>query len=162
MVGDDEGGRALISELTKSGINNEGILIDAKRPTIDKTRIIAHNQQVVRIDKESDGQIDSKLTTEILSFAKKRISDIDAVIIEDYGKGLITPRLIRGLSVLCKVNKKTIMVDPKEEHFNFYKGVSAITPNRKEAEMASGIKIKNVDSLKKAGEKLLDNGNPES
>jgi len=155
IVGDDEPGRILIAELSKKGINSDGILIDDNRPTVNKTRIIAHHQQVVRIDKESDDKVGNKIISRILSLAKSKISEVDAVIIEDYGKGLIVPRLIKELIALAKRHKKIIMVDPKQDHLKLYKGVTAITPNAKEAESASAIKIKNLSSLKKAGNKLL-------
>jgi len=155
VVGDDEEGRIIISELAKNGINSEGIFIDKARPTINKTRIIAHHQQVVRIDKEDDSSMSASTMKKMLSFAKEKISEIDGIIIEDYGKGLIVPRLIKDLITLAKKHKKIIMVDPKEEHLSLYKGVTAITPNRKEAEIASGITIKNENSLKKAGKILL-------
>ncbi|MFH1644881.1 MAG: PfkB family carbohydrate kinase, partial [Candidatus Omnitrophota bacterium] len=156
VVGDDEEGRILISELTKNGVNTDGIIIDETRPTVNKTRIIAHHQQVVRIDKEDDGPIGPKVLNKILDFIKRRISEVDAVIIEDYGKGLIVPSLIKNVIDIARRNKKIITVDPKEEHIRLYKNVTAIKPNRREAELVTGIKIKGKDSLKKAGNRLLD------
>ncbi|NQT95461.1 MAG: D-glycero-beta-D-manno-heptose-7-phosphate kinase [Candidatus Omnitrophica bacterium] len=155
VVGDDEEGRAIISELVKNKIDSKGIVVDKTRPTVNKTRIIAHHQQVVRIDKESDDLVSYSIVKKILKFARERIDDIDAIIIEDYGKGLIVPQLIKELISIAKKHKKIIMVDPKENHLNFYKGITAMTPNRKEAEITSGIVIKNENSLKKAGRKLL-------
>jgi len=155
VIGDDEAGRIVVSELEKNGINSDGVLVDISRPTIHKTRIIAHHQQVVRIDKEPGGQLNSKVIARILSYAKSKIRDIDAIIIEDYGKGLIVPRLIRELIALAKQNNKIITVDPKKEHFKIYSGVTVITPNRKEAEEASGIKMIDTASLNRAGKKLL-------
>lgn len=155
VIGDDEAGRILVSELSKNGIDSEGVLIDRNRPTIHKTRIIAHHQQVVRIDKESDSRLKAEAVKRILSYAKKKIKDIDAIIIEDYGKGLIAPHLIKELIALARRKKKIIAVDPKKEHFKLYNNVTAITPNRSEAEEASGVKITDVVSLKEAGGKLL-------
>lgn len=155
VIGDDEPGETLITELTKNGINNEGIIIDDARPTVSKTRIIAHHQQVVRIDKESDDALDNKIITKILSYAKSKIPDVDAVIIEDYGKGLIIPRLIKELIAISKKHKRIVLVDPKQEHFQLYRDVAIITPNRKEAETISGIKIKDKDSLVKAGRRVI-------
>ena len=155
IIGDDEAGRTVVTELAKNGINSEGMLIDASRPTIEKTRIIAHHQQIVRIDKESDGPLKSRAIARILSYVKSKIEDIDAIIIEDYGKGLIVPRLIRELIILAKRHKKILTVDPKKEHFTSYAGVTVIKPNRKEAEEASGVKIKDKSSLNRAGKKLL-------
>jgi len=162
IVGDDEEGKTIVAELAKSGINSEGIFTDKTRPTINKTRIIAHHQQVVRIDKESDGPVKIPIIKKILNFAKEKISEVDGIIIEDYGKGLIVPLLIKDLISLARKHKKIIMVDPKEEHLNLYKGVTSITPNRKEAEIASGITIKSESSLKKAGKILLKRFRAES
>jgi D-beta-D-heptose 7-phosphate kinase/D-beta-D-heptose 1-phosphate adenosyltransferase len=162
VVGDDSQGNTLIAELAKNGIDNEGILVDKNRPTIDKTRIIAHHQQVVRIDRESASPISNRIIRGIVSFAKKKISDIDAIIIEDYGKGIVVPYLIKELVGLSKRHKKIITVDPKEEHIKLYKGVTTITPNRKEAEVASGVKIKDTASLRKAGKRLANWLHPES
>jgi D-glycero-beta-D-manno-heptose-7-phosphate kinase len=155
VIGDDEAGRILVSEIAKNGIKTDGIVLDKNRPTIHKTRIIAHNQQVVRIDKESDNALDKHLIDSMLSYAKTMISDTDAIIIEDYGKGLVSPRLIKELIAMAKRYKKIITVDPKEEHFSLYSGVTSITPNSKEAEDASGIKIKDNITLQKSGGKIL-------
>jgi D-glycero-beta-D-manno-heptose-7-phosphate kinase len=155
VIGDDEAGRILVSEIAKNGIKTDGIVLDKNRPTIHKTRIIAHNQQVVRIDKESDNFLDKRLVDSIMSYAKTKINDIDAIIIEDYGKGLISPRIIKELVRMAKRYKKVITVDPKEEHFRLYAGVTSITPNANEAEHASGIKIKDSSTLQKAGTKIL-------
>jgi rfaE bifunctional protein kinase chain/domain len=155
VIGDDEAGRILASELLKNGIKSEGIVLDKNRPTIHKTRIIAHHQQVVRIDKESDDVLDASSVDKVIRYARSRIRDIDAIIIEDYGKGLIVPKLIRQLVLLAKKHNKLITVDPKQEHFKAYTGATVITPNRVEAEIASGIKIKNAQSLEMAGVRLL-------
>ncbi|MFA5069624.1 MAG: D-glycero-beta-D-manno-heptose-7-phosphate kinase [Candidatus Omnitrophota bacterium] len=155
VIGDDEPGRILVSELAKNGIKADGVVLDKNRPTIHKTRIIAHHQQVVRIDKESDGAVDRGITSAIMSYARSKIDSVDAIIIEDYGKGIINPYLIKELLRLARGRKKIITVDPKEEHFNLYTGVTSITPNRSEAENATGIKIKDGRSLQKAGNSLL-------
>jgi D-glycero-beta-D-manno-heptose-7-phosphate kinase len=155
VIGDDEPGRILVSELSKNGIKADGIVLDKNRPTIHKTRVIAHNQQVCRIDKEFDTVVEPHIVDRIIAYAKSKIHDTDAVIIEDYGKGLISPRIIKELVLLAKYHKKIVTVDPKEEHFKLYKGVTSLTPNRKEAEEASGIRIKDSQSLQKAGLRLL-------
>ena len=162
VVGDDEDGRILMAELAKKGINNEGIFIDNKRPTVHKTRIIAHHQQLVRIDKESEDTLQPNIINRIIAFAKNKIKDIDVIILEDYGKGVMVPRLIKEMVSIAKRHKKIVMVDPKLEHLSLYKSVTSITPNRKEAESASGVKIKNLASLKSAGKKLLKLINSES
>jgi D-beta-D-heptose 7-phosphate kinase/D-beta-D-heptose 1-phosphate adenosyltransferase len=155
IIGGDEEGGMLLEELAEKGISSEGVIIDNSRPTVTKTRIIAYHQQVVRLDKESVKPLNDKLIDKIVSFAKNKIPDIDAVIIEDYGKGVVVPHIIREVLKVAKRHNKIVTVDPKEEHFQYYKGVAVITPNRKESEIGSGIEINNVDTLKKAGRKLL-------
>ncbi len=156
VVGNDERGGILRSEMSQRGIGTDGIIVDKTRPTILKTRVIAHKQQVVRIDKEVVDHISSRVISRILNYIKKRINDIDILIIEDYGKGVITPQLLRGIVSLAKRRKKTIAVDPKEDHFSFYRGITLITPNVNEASRATGIKVQNKKSFEEAGRRLLD------
>jgi D-glycero-beta-D-manno-heptose-7-phosphate kinase len=155
VIGSDGRGRILKELLMTKGLGVEGIVMDTERPTILKTRVIAHHQQVVRIDKEKTESLNPESINGIVSYVKKIIKDIDAVIIEDYGKGVITPRLLRDVLKLAKKHKKIVTVDPKEEHFHYYKGVTSITPNHHEASRAIGIKVKDDRSLLKIGRILL-------
>ncbi len=156
VVGSDDRAAILRGELEHKGINTDGIITDATRPTTLKTRVIAHQQQVVRIDKERIGPVREKIVNKVVNYLKKSIDEIDAILIEDYGKGLITPKLLKSIIGLAKKYKKTISVDPKEEHFSFYRGVTVITPNYQEASRAVGFKISDKASLKKAGQILLN------
>ena len=155
VIGNDERGAVLKGELEQKGIDISGILADDSRPTILKTRVVAQHQQVVRIDKESTDGLDLRLIKKITGYIKDVIDDIDALIIEDYGKGVITPALLASIVPFAKRKNKIISVDPKEEHFKYYKGISVITPNNHEAAKAVGFEIKDNDSLKKAGAALL-------
>lgn len=155
IIGSDEKGKTLLNELRKKHINTEGIFQDRNRPTTVKTRVIAHHQQVVRIDREKVSSINNDLIGRLISFIKEKIYEVDMLIIEDYGKGVIMPELLGALVPLAKARKKMITVDPKESHFPYYKGVTVITPNRSEAARASGIDIKDRASLIKAGKTLL-------
>lgn len=155
VVGSDERAGILKGELEHRGIEVSGVMTDASRPTTLKTRVIAHHQQVVRIDKESIDHIKDSLINKIINYIKKSIDDIDAIIIEDYGKGLITPKILKPVMSIAKSHKKIISVDPKEEHFSYYRGVTVITPNHDEASKAVGFKITDKTSLKRAGEILL-------
>ncbi len=156
VVGNDDRAAILRGELEHKGINTDGIAADATRPTTLKTRVIAHQQQVVRIDKERIDYIKDRIVNKIVNYVKKSIDEIDAILIEDYGKGLIAPKLLKPIVDLAKKYKKTISVDPKEEHFSFYRGVTVITPNYQEASKAVGFKISDKASLKKAGQILLN------
>ena len=156
VIGDDEHGAILKGELEQKGIDTSCILVDESRPTILKTRVVAQHQQVVRIDKEKVEHLSDLLISEMISRINAIIDNMDAVIIEDYGKGVITPKLLSKIVPIAKAKKKVISVDPKEEHFKYYRGISVITPNNQEAARAVGFEIKDDATLKKAGQVLLN------
>lgn len=155
VIGNDDRGILLKKVLREKGVDVSGIVTDPSRPTILKSRVIAHSQQVVRIDREKIAAIDDKIINKIISFVKSKMSSVDAILINDYGKGLICPALLKEIISVAKKENKIITVDPKDDHFDFYKGVTAITPNHYEAGKAVGISIKTDDDLVKAGKKLL-------
>jgi len=141
IAGSDRNAEILQKELKKRKVDVEGIFKD-KRPTTLKTRFIASHQQVLRCDWEDRDSLSKSLISKILKFIEKSIDRFNALIIEDYGKGLITPDLLNRIKPLVLGKRKIITVDPKEEHFHYYRDVTAITPNRKEAESAiRNIKI---------------------
>lgn len=155
VIGDDENGAILKGELEQKGIITRGVFVDESRPTILKTRVVAQHQQVVRIDREKIDRLDDGAVSKMILYIEGMIDEVDAVIIEDYGKGVITPRLLARVIPIARRKGKIISVDPKEEHFNFYKGVTVITPNNHEASRAVGFEIKDNATLKKAGDMLL-------
>jgi D-beta-D-heptose 7-phosphate kinase/D-beta-D-heptose 1-phosphate adenosyltransferase len=110
----------------------------------------------VRIDREMVRPVPEGLFKEMLKFIQSKIREIDALIIEDYGKGVVVPSLVRAIVKIAKKHKKVITVDPKETHFSYYRGVTTITPNHHEAGSAVGFQIKDDETLKKAGKKLLE------
>lgn len=162
VIGKDASGETLRSLLEKKGIACDGVFTDDQRPTIRKTRVIAHHQQVVRIDREIMRPMPEKLLEQIVDFIKVKIKEIDALVIEDYGKGVIAPRLVKEIVRAGKKDNKIITVDPKETHFSFYQGVTTITPNHHEAGSAVGISIKDTETLERAGSRLLQKLNCES
>ncbi len=155
IIGEDRWGTILRNELEDNNIDTRGIVIDQSRPTILKTRIVAHSQQVVRVDREKIDGLDKGIINKLVDFIQEKIKEVDAVIIEDYGKGVITPALLKKVVPLAGKLGKIITVDPKENHFSYYKGITAITPNHNEAEIAAGMEITNENDLLKAGKKLL-------
>lgn len=141
IVGSDHNAEILQRELKKRKISTQGIFED-KRPTTLKTRFIASHQQVLRCDWEDKDPLSKPFLSRIFKFVERNIDKFDALIIEDYGKGLITCDLLNRIKPLALEKRKIITVDPKEEHFHYYRDVTAITPNRKEAESAiRNIKI---------------------
>lgn len=156
VVGNDYDGGKLIKSLRSKGLPTSGVITDSRRPTTIKTRIIAHNQQVVRFDREKLDKIGPSTSAKVLNYIKKAVKTIDVVVISDYAKGLITEGLVQETRTLCKKYGKPIAVDPKVEHFGYYAGVSIVTPNNLEASFASGVEITDSKSLHKAGEILFN------
>lgn len=159
VVGRDLFGRMLVKVMKQHAVDTGGVVYDASRPTTQKTRIIAHSQQVVRFDREDARNISSVDLGRILKYIQKKIKDVHGIILEDYGKGVVGPELIRGILKLVKRHKKFLLVDPKEKHFPYYKGVTAITPNRKEAygglAIFGGADSKEGLSVDEVGHRLL-------
>jgi len=155
MVGSDEEGQRLRSLLRRQGVRLPFVLADRTRPTILKTRVVAYQQQVVRIDRESPEPLSSAVMRRILSSIRKAIRKVDAVVIEDYGKGVITPQLIKEVIALSKKYSRILIVDPKEDHLEHYRGVTMITPNQKEAYGAIGETYTDRVPLQKVGRELL-------
>ena len=141
IAGNDAMGRKIVHDLRTLGISTAGIIATPKRPTTVKTRIIAHNQQVVRFDREEDTWLNTDIQKRIISYCKRIFSDIHAIILSDYDKGLLSRELVEEVIALCKKGKKPVIVDPKIENMDIYKEVTMVTPNQKEAGEASGIKI---------------------
>ncbi len=133
VVGEDSSGEKLVKDLTSYGINGKGIFSDFSRPTTLKVRIIAEHQQVVRCDWEDKVKINPLLNEKIFVYLKSIIRPIDAIVISDYGKGVITPFLLKRVISLAQRYSKPIIVDPKVEHFLHYQRVTCITPNLAEA-----------------------------
>jgi len=155
IIGNDLKSEIFNILLGDNGIRSDCIIIDKNRPTTVKTRIIANNQQVVRADQESTEEIGPELEDEIYEMVDSKIDHARALIISDYGKGVITRSLLERVISLCHSKNIFIAVDPKDVHFKSYKKVSVITPNHHEAGFAYGKRIRNVDDLKEVGWGLL-------
>lgn len=156
VVGDDEAGRDLLTLLTETGVNVDGVVTAAGRPTTTKMRVIAHSQQVVRADSEVTADIDGEIESRVLEDLRRAISESDVLIVSDYGKGVVTGRTLESAIEAARRAEKKVCVDPKESHFGSYVGVTAITPNQKEAGEAVGVRITDEASLLKVGWELRD------
>jgi D-beta-D-heptose 7-phosphate kinase/D-beta-D-heptose 1-phosphate adenosyltransferase len=128
--------RKLLGELE---LDCGGLLRQGSRPTSVKTRIIAHQQQVVRVDRESRTQADPRLTRRLISAVQQSLDSADAVIVGDYGKGVVTQPLIDHVRHQCRLRGIWVSLDPKPVHQLNLSGLSLITPNRKEAFELSGL-----------------------
>ncbi len=152
--GKDMAGEALVEMLLKRGVNCDGVFLE-NRPTTVKTRVIAHNQQVVRFDREDSKYVGGRILTGIVDYIISVHDRYDAVIISDYKKGMISAEIISRLLRHPKVRKMFIAVDPKVGHFDFYRGVSLVTPNVLEASSGAHIEIRDEKTLLQAGRILL-------
>ncbi|UCD77271.1 MAG: D-glycero-beta-D-manno-heptose-7-phosphate kinase [Desulfobacterales bacterium] len=155
VVGSGKDGKLLLNKLQDLGVDTRGVVQESGRPTTKKTRIIADHQQVVRIDRETNEKISAETFDALVELAKEIIPAVDVILISDYGKGLVTRDLIAHLVKLARAHGKTSVADPKGLDFTKYAGVSVLTPNKKEASLASGVEIVNDRSLAAAGTGLL-------
>jgi len=155
VVGDDEMGQKVISELTRIGVETRGIFVEEGRQTTVKTRIIAHQQQVVRIDRETADSVKPSTLRNLSEFLRECMKDVHGIILSDYGKGFLTKELIRPAIRRAREAKKFVLVDPKLKNFFHYKGATVVTPNTAEASAAAGVGITDFTSLKKVGKILL-------
>ncbi len=156
VVGEDEFGRRLIREMNRVGIGIGGVIIDRSRPTTKKTRVLAHNQQVVRFDVEEKEGLSEKVEKNLLEKITNAISRADSILISDYAKGVVTGGLMKGIRKVSSREKTFTIVDPKVSNMSFFQGVDIITPNAGEAVGAVGLGEVTLPNIIKAGEALLE------
>lgn len=149
VVGRDEAAPKLLAELKKRGVSTAGIVVDATRPTTQKTRVVARNQQLVRIDREKNDYIDKNIEKKLLALFSKFIKKVDGVAISDYTKGVITEKLASEIIALANKYNKPVIVDTKPKHAGFFRNFTLIKTNHKEA-----VGIAEVDDIKIAGKKI--------
>ena len=154
VVGADEGGRRLLRELGVRRQGRGGVITDPDRPTTRKTRVIAHNQQVVRFDVERPSEIKTPIQKRIIRYVESRLREISCLVVSDYAKGVVTAPLMSELTRLATLRRIPVLVDPKVEHFAYYKGVTLITPNHQEAAQAAGVHGDDDRSIDEVGEVL--------
>ena len=154
-VGNDSAAEQLRRLLEQKGISPDYLVLDRSRKTTIKTRIIAHGQQVVRADQESRHDLEADIESQIMAHIRKAADSIAAIIISDYGKGMITLSLLKQVIDFCQKQNIFLAVDPKETRFNNYERVSLITPNHHEAEFAYGRRIHTEADLLEVGQGLL-------
>jgi D-glycero-beta-D-manno-heptose-7-phosphate kinase len=162
VIGDDLDGKILIEMMNAKDMTTEGLVIDNSIPTTVKTRIIAHNQHVVRIDKENKLPIPPDLEEKLIKILHDNIEIFDAIIIEDYNKGAITKHIIEETIKLSQIHNIPVTVDPKYNNFSYFNGVKLFKPNKKEAEEILGIKIVDNGSVIDAMKLLVDKLNCEN
>lgn len=161
LLGRDSAGRRVLAELKHIGAGTAGVATSRGAVTVRKTRIIAHNQQVVRLDREQRDH-GSAARAQFARFLEKHVWDFDAVVISDYGKGVVTAELLGVLHDLRARRPFRLIVDPKKPNFTHYSGITLATPNVHEAADAAGIEIHNDASLRAAGQQLLSRWDAEA
>lgn len=156
IKGDDAEADLMLDILDDAGIANHSIQPISGRKTTIKTRIVAHSQHVVRIDQETSEPIGNIVADAILAQISAILDDIDAVIVSDYAKGLLSDHLLSRLIDAVRSSGKLLIVDPKGRDFSRYKGASIITPNRKEAADAAALDLDSADLVSRSGALLMD------
>ena len=154
VIGDDENGKELLSMLSDIGVDCSSIITQNGRKTSKKSRVIAVSQQILRYDRESKNDITDTSVSKILDELVSTINSYDALILSDYGKGILTQELCTKVIALANKNGVKVLVDPKGSDFSKYKGAYLLTPNKKEAILATQIEINDAQSLEKALLKL--------
>ena len=154
-VGKDSAGEVLFGILQNICGDTQGILKVSTRPTSEKTRIIASDQHVVRADRESVVDLGKDEEDALIAALEQIIPDVAVIIIQDYNKGIVTPRVIEGTINAAKQHNIPIAVDPKFDNFFAFKGVTVFKPNIKEIESALGIRISNNSQIEDAGRSLF-------
>jgi D-glycero-beta-D-manno-heptose-7-phosphate kinase len=135
-IGDDRAGADLLEELRRAGIGSEGMVATAGRPTTVKTRIMARHQQVARFDHETESELDQAVADDVVAAAVRMLPQVDAVVLEDYNKGLLTRSVIHRTMSAAVAAGLPVIVDPKLRHFFDYQGATIFKPNRGELSAA--------------------------
>jgi rfaE bifunctional protein kinase chain/domain len=155
VIGDDEMGQKVIQRLVEMEVERHGVMIEPGRQTTVKTRIIAHHQQLVRIDRETTQPPKTSTLRRLSDFIEQNVKRFDGVILSDYGKGLLSQSVIRDAIRVAREAKRFVMVDPKIKNFFSYRGATVVTPNTGEASASSRIPITDEASLFRAGRTIL-------
>jgi D-beta-D-heptose 7-phosphate kinase/D-beta-D-heptose 1-phosphate adenosyltransferase len=156
FVGRDPSGRTLLTCLQSTGGTLPGMVSSAVLTTTAKTRVIAHQQQVVRFDHDADHQgVPARLARALLSWVTRNVHAFPVVVVSDYGKGVVTPELLSELGRLRSRHGFAYVIDPKRPNYPYYRGASLVKPNLAEASVAAGVDIEDRGSLAEAGRRLL-------
>ncbi|PLX74818.1 MAG: bifunctional heptose 7-phosphate kinase/heptose 1-phosphate adenyltransferase [Desulfuromonas sp.] len=155
VIGADENADLLRNRLAFRELNDQGVLTENNRLTSRKTRILANNQQIVRVDSESRESISNASAKRLIDFIKKMSKEVDLILISDYQKGVLTDDVLVETIQLGRKNGIPVIVDPKGEDFSKYRGATLLTPNRKELKIASGSGLDTEDEVRRIGQSLV-------
>lgn len=154
ILGKDSASERVIELLRQAGVEVSGILRD-DRPTTVKTRIIAHSQQVVRTDRESRTALSHELNASLAASLLSFLPEASAIVVSDYDKGVVNRELLSTILPKSRSVGVPVFLDPKVHHADYYRPITAITPNQREAELLAGMPIEDVSSLEEAGHRIL-------
>ena len=166
LIGNDEDGLGLLQLFKEIGADTAGIVVDTGRPTTVKTRVIAHSQQIVRIDREKKGGDSLEACKRMCAALEARIEKNRAVILSDYGKGAVSQSVLDFLHAASTDHRlglsgRPLFVDPHGTNYSNYRSMSVAKPNRKEAETATGKSISSVQDAFDAADILMKRWNSE-
>jgi len=156
VVGDDAAGGHLLDLMQREGISTGNVVRDASRPTTRKTRYVSKTAQVLRVDEERRHAVSGTVLARLLETLEQRPFPYRGVLLSDYGKGVLTPAVIRAAVAAGRAAGVPVVVDPKGRDYSIYRGVDLLTPNREEAETATGITIGGLDDLRKVAQRLRE------
>lgn len=157
VIGDDVEGRAIAAKIQDMGGDNAALITDSERPTSVKTRFLAGHQQLLRSDFETKAPLSEASTKALLQQFDQVLPDVQAIIVSDYGKGVLSEAVLRVIIDKARAANVPVIVDPKGTDFSIYRGASAITPNKKELSGATqGAAVASDDDIIKAGQQLIE------
>ena len=155
LIGRDRAAERFVQLMQSLDIDVSQLRSD-DRPTTLKTRILAHNQQIVRADRENRSPLSSALNKSLESVVQEALQSADAMIVSDYDKGVVNRELMQAVLPQARDAGVAVLLDPKVHHADYYHPTTMITPNHQEAELLTGMSISNAEMLETAGRKLLE------
>lgn len=156
VIGDDGRGRQLREMFEQIGVDASGCVVDADRPTTEKTRMLSGMHQLLRVDWELSAPVSGSIAQQLVAVVAERVRSCDAVVLSDYGKGALTQPVISAAITTARAAGVPLLVDPKGSDYTRYRGATLITPNRKEAEEALGRRLASLDDMPGAAQELLE------
>ena len=161
-VGDDDDARMLSAELAARGLSAAALVTVPNRRTTTKLRVVtSRNQQVARIDYETDGDLDTAAEDAIMAVIDQHLEQAQVLLVSDYQKGVITRRVMAHLVACAHDRGLPLLVDPKVPHLDFYRGATLVTPNHIEAEAASAKRIRTLDDAREAARIIVNRASVE-
>ena len=156
VVGSDAPGRTLREALADAGIDATCLVEDGARSTTHKVRVVAHGQQVLRLDREVRTPLSTQTQAALLAGIVRALPGVDGVILSDYHKGVLAPGMVEAVVQAARAAHKPVVVDPKGRGYERYRGVAALTPNLRELELATGMAVDGAEAIAQAAAALQE------